>query len=98
MCDTLNDENDKNIENVNVFEGIMDGLHEALAYEQGEASVGMVIRKRSLSDKEEPLVTTPAALSARNTEDIEMEELDFSPDLQPEPTDTEWPPLMEDLF
>ena len=53
MCDTLNDENNKNIENANVFEGIMNGLHEALAYEQGETSVGMVIRKRSLSDKED---------------------------------------------
>ncbi len=61
MCDTLNDENDKNIENVNVFEGIMD-------------------------------------LSAMDTEEIEMEEFDFSPDPLPEPTDTEWPPSLEELF
>lgn len=53
MCDALNDEIEINIENATVFEGIMDGLHEALAYEQGETSVGMVIRKRSLYDKED---------------------------------------------
>ena len=54
MCDTLNDEIDRNIGN-----------------------------------------TTP---SSRNTEEIEMEEFDFPPDLQPEPPDAEWLPLVEDLF
>lgn len=58
MCDTLNfqsslpaDDIDRNFENVDVFEGIMDGLHEVLVYEQGETSVGPVIRKRSLPDE-----------------------------------------------
>lgn len=43
-------------------------------------------------------MTTLATSSAMDTEDIEMEELNFSPDPQPEPPDTEWPPLVEDLF
>ena len=59
MCDTLNfqsslseDDVDRNFENVDVFEGIMDGLHEALAYEQGETSVESVVQKRSLPDED----------------------------------------------
>ncbi len=59
MCDTLNfqsslfdDEIDKNFENVNVFEGIMDGLHEALAHEQGETSTETVVQKRSLPNED----------------------------------------------
>ncbi len=58
MCNALtfqsslsNDEIDKNFENVDVFEGIMDGLNEVLVYEQGETSVGPIIRKRSLPDE-----------------------------------------------
>ena len=54
MCDTLNDEIDRNIGNA-----------------------------------------TPSAM---DTEEIEMEAFDFSPDLQPEPPDAEWLPLVEDLF
>ncbi len=59
MCDTLNfqsslsnDEIDRSFENVDVFEGIMEGLNDALAYEQGEASVESVVRKRSLPDED----------------------------------------------
>ena len=59
MCDTLtfqsslsNDEIDRNLENVNVFEGIIDGLHEALAHEQGEMTAETVVRKRSLPNED----------------------------------------------
>ena len=41
---------------------------------------------------------TTATPSAMDTKDIEMEEFDFSHDPQPEPPDTEWIPLLEELF
>jgi len=43
-------------------------------------------------------MTTPATPVAMDTEDIGMEELNVSPAPPPEPSDTEWFPLLEDLF
>ena len=59
MCDTLNfqsslsdDEIDRSFENADVFEGIMEGLNDALAYEHGEVPAGTVVRKRSLPNED----------------------------------------------
>lgn len=41
---------EENFKNVNLFEGIMEGLNEAVAYEQGTAKSETIIRKRSLPD------------------------------------------------
>ena len=43
-------------------------------------------------------MTTSATSSVTDTEEIEMEELNFSPAPPPEPSDTEWLPLVDDLF
>ncbi len=42
------EEIEKNFEGVNFFDGIMDGLNEALAYEQGTAKANTFARKNSL--------------------------------------------------
>lgn len=39
-----------NFENVNFFDGIIEGLNEALAYEKGTAKSETIVRKRSLPD------------------------------------------------
>ena len=59
MCNELtfqsslsNNEIDRNFENVNIFKGIMDGLHEALAYEQGEVIDETVVRTRLLPNED----------------------------------------------
>ncbi len=39
---------EKNFEQIDFFEGIMDGLEEALAYSKGKASAKTAARKRSL--------------------------------------------------
>ena len=44
------DEVEKAFENADFFSGIMDGLEEALAYEQGKAKAETYMRKRSLPD------------------------------------------------
>lgn len=38
----------KNFENTNLFDGIMQGLEEALAYEKGDAKAASIARKRLL--------------------------------------------------
>ncbi len=44
------EEIEENFKNVNFFEGVMDGLNEALAYEKGKATAETFSRKRSLPD------------------------------------------------
>ena len=44
------DEVEKAFEKADFFSGIMDGLEEALAYEQGKAKAETYMRKRSLPD------------------------------------------------
>ena len=44
------EEIDKNFENVDFFDSIMDGLEEALAFEKGKAAAETFSRKRSLPD------------------------------------------------
>ncbi len=41
---------EENFENVDFFEGIMEGLNEALAYEKGKAKAETISRKRSLPE------------------------------------------------
>lgn len=44
------DEIEENFKDVNFFEGVMDGLNEALAFEKGKATAETFSRKRSLPD------------------------------------------------
>ena len=44
------EEIEKNFKDVDFFNGIKDGLEEALAYEKGKASAETIARKRSLPD------------------------------------------------
>ena len=44
------EEIEKNFKDVDFFNGIREGLEEALAYEKGKASVETIARKRSLPD------------------------------------------------
>ena len=44
------EEMEKNFEDVDFFNGIKEGLEEALAYEKGKASAETIARKRSLPD------------------------------------------------
>lgn len=44
------EEIDANFENIDFFQGIMDGLEEALAYEKGQAAAETFARKRSLPE------------------------------------------------
>lgn len=44
------EEIDNNFKNIDCFEGIMEGLKEALAYEKGKASAETFTRKQSLPD------------------------------------------------
>lgn len=41
---------EKEFENVDFFSGLMDGLQEALSYEQGKARAETFVRKRNLPD------------------------------------------------
>lgn len=48
---TLTDEQiEKNFESISLFEGLMSGLNEALAYEKGSAKAETYVRKRSLPE------------------------------------------------
>ena len=49
------EEIEKNFKDVDFFSGVKEGLEEALAYEKGKASVGTIVRKRSLPDVYESL-------------------------------------------
>ena len=51
MNSTLTDEEiAKNFEGIDFFSGIMAGLEEALAFEQGHAKAATIVRKNSLPD------------------------------------------------
>ncbi len=41
---------EENFKNVNFFDGVMEGLEEALAYEKGTAKAETIARKRALPD------------------------------------------------